>query len=114
MNTFSSKFLSDNRKSKIQNLKLVGIVALVVTLATCGAVAEAQQPKKVPRIGYLSSFDPARESTRAEAIRLALRELGLRRRTEHRHRVPICGGEARSGRLSLRPSWCVSRLISSW
>ena len=38
--------------------------------------AEAQQPKKVPRIGYLSSFDPASESARAEAIRLALRELG--------------------------------------
>ena len=40
------------------------------------AVAQAQQPKKVPRIGYLSSFDPATESARAEAIRLALRELG--------------------------------------
>ena len=38
--------------------------------------AEAQQPKKVPRIGYLSSGDPASESTRAEAIRLALRERG--------------------------------------
>jgi putative ABC transport system substrate-binding protein len=38
--------------------------------------AEAQQPKKVPRIGYLSSFDPATDSTRSEAIRLALRELG--------------------------------------
>ena len=38
--------------------------------------AHAQQPKKVPRIGYLSSTDPARESARAEAIRLALRELG--------------------------------------
>ena len=38
--------------------------------------ADAQQPKKVPRIGYLSSVDPASESTRAEAIRLALRELG--------------------------------------
>ena len=38
--------------------------------------AEAQQPKKVPRIGYLSSVDPARESARSEAIRLALRELG--------------------------------------
>ena len=38
--------------------------------------AEAQQPKKVPRIGYLSSSDPATESARAEAIRLALRELG--------------------------------------
>src|SRR5262245_29764935 len=37
---------------------------------------EAQQPTKVPRIGYLSSSDAATESTRAEAIRLALRELG--------------------------------------
>src|SRR5262245_55488125 len=37
---------------------------------------EAQQPKKVPRIGYLSSPDAASESTRAEAIRLALREHG--------------------------------------
>ncbi|MBI3064686.1 MAG: ABC transporter substrate-binding protein [Deltaproteobacteria bacterium] len=39
-------------------------------------MAQAQQPKKVPRIGYLSAFNPARESTRSEAIRLALRELG--------------------------------------
>jgi len=39
-------------------------------------VAQAQQPKKVPRIGYLSNTDPALESTRSEAIRLALRELG--------------------------------------
>ena len=38
--------------------------------------ARAQQPKKVPRIGYLSSFDPASESARSEAIRLALRERG--------------------------------------
>jgi putative tryptophan/tyrosine transport system substrate-binding protein len=37
---------------------------------------EAQQAGKVPRIGYLSSGNPASESTRAEAIRLALRELG--------------------------------------
>jgi len=38
--------------------------------------ARAQQPKKVPRIGYLSSQEPARESARAEAIRLALRDRG--------------------------------------
>ena len=38
--------------------------------------AWAQQPKKVPRIGYLAAFDPAGESARAEGIRLALRELG--------------------------------------
>jgi ABC-type uncharacterized transport system substrate-binding protein len=67
---------SDNRQSKIQNRKWAGIVALVLTFAMCGAVARAQQPKKVPRIGYLSPFDPASDSTRVEAIRLALRELG--------------------------------------
>jgi putative ABC transport system substrate-binding protein len=38
--------------------------------------ASAQQPKKTPRIGYLSGQDPATESARAEAIRLALSELG--------------------------------------
>jgi putative ABC transport system substrate-binding protein len=39
-------------------------------------VVEAQQPKKVPRIGYLASGDSACDSARSEAIRLALRELG--------------------------------------
>ena len=38
--------------------------------------ARAQQPKKVPRIGYLSNTDAVSESARAEAIRLALRERG--------------------------------------
>jgi putative ABC transport system substrate-binding protein len=38
--------------------------------------AEAQQAKKVPRIGYLSNSDSAIESARAEAIRRALREHG--------------------------------------
>jgi putative ABC transport system substrate-binding protein len=47
-----------------------------IFLATVSVAAEAQQPKKVPRIGYLSSFGAARESARAEAIRLALRERG--------------------------------------
>jgi putative ABC transport system substrate-binding protein len=43
--------------------------------ALCSS-AEAQQPKKVSRIGYLSSADPATDSPRAAGIRLALRELG--------------------------------------
>jgi putative ABC transport system substrate-binding protein len=38
--------------------------------------ARAQQAKKVPRIGYLAAGDAASDSTRAEAIRLALRERG--------------------------------------
>ena len=49
---------------------------LLVLLLISFNLAEAQQPKKVPRIGYLSQLDAARESTRAEGIRLALRELG--------------------------------------
>src|SRR5215471_14221929 len=38
--------------------------------------AKAQQVKKVLRIGYLSSLSPSSESTRRDAIRLALRERG--------------------------------------
>jgi hypothetical protein len=51
-------------------------ILVAVVLLALGVIAEAQQPKKVPRIGYLSIGDPATESTRTEAIRLALRELG--------------------------------------
>jgi ABC-type uncharacterized transport system substrate-binding protein len=53
------------------------VVSLLVALSLfCIHIAQAQQPKKVPRIGYLSNTDAASESARAEAIRLALRELG--------------------------------------
>jgi putative ABC transport system substrate-binding protein len=65
-----------SEQSKIKNLKLVGIIAIIVAFAACGAVVRAQQQKKVSHIGYLSSFDPATDSTSIEAIRLALRELG--------------------------------------
>jgi putative ABC transport system substrate-binding protein len=43
--------------------------------ALCCSV-EAQQPKKIFRIGYLSNTDRVRESNRSETIRLALRERG--------------------------------------
>ena len=49
---------------------------IAVVLLALGVIAEAQQPKKVHRIGYLSSSDPASDSPRFEAIRLALRDLG--------------------------------------
>jgi len=51
-------------------------ILVAVVLLALGVTAEAQQPKKVARIGYLSSGDPASESARSEAVRLALRELG--------------------------------------
>ena len=54
----------------------ITILALCAMLFALCLPAEAQQPKKVPRIGYLSAFDAATESARSEAIRLALRERG--------------------------------------
>ncbi len=51
-------------------------LSLAALLFALSFPVEAQQPGKVPRIGYLSEFDPASGSTRADAIRLALRELG--------------------------------------
>jgi putative tryptophan/tyrosine transport system substrate-binding protein len=84
-NTSLKRFLNscaDNRKSKtcgersrtIQNRKLMGIVALVITLAMCWAVAEAQQSKKVPRIGLLAGGRGL--GVAGDAFRQALRELG--------------------------------------
>jgi ABC-type uncharacterized transport system substrate-binding protein len=49
---------------------------LAASVLICFHPAEAQQPKKVPRIGYLVSADAASGSARNEAIRVALRELG--------------------------------------
>jgi putative ABC transport system substrate-binding protein len=51
-------------------------ILMAVVLLALGVTADAQQPKKVPRIGYLSVGDPATDSSRAEAIRLALSALG--------------------------------------
>jgi ABC-type uncharacterized transport system substrate-binding protein len=62
---------------------------LTTLLLITAPLAEAQQPKKVRLIGYLSSLDPARESTRSKAIQLALRELayieGQNITTEYRY-----------------------------
>ena len=54
------------------------VLCLSLTIATvvAGSIAQAQQPKKVPRIGYLSNGDSASESLRSDAIRLALGQLG--------------------------------------
>jgi ABC-type uncharacterized transport system substrate-binding protein len=58
------------------NKRKLGSFALCAMLLALCATAEAQQPNKVHRIGYLSPGDAASDSTRSEAIRLALRELG--------------------------------------
>ncbi len=61
---------------KIQNRKLVGIVTLAVILAMCGAVGQAQQPKKVARIGFLTAASRTGISHLTEAFLQGLHELG--------------------------------------
>ena len=87
-------------------------ILVAVVLLALRVTAEAQQPKKVHRIGYLSPRDAATESTRSEAIRRALRERsyieGQNISTEYRY------AEGRSiGSLSLWPSSCVSNLAQT-
>jgi putative ABC transport system substrate-binding protein len=55
--------------------KILAYALPALVLATIH-LAEAQQPKNVPRIGYLVGGDAVIESARSETIRLALRELG--------------------------------------
>jgi len=57
------------------NKKILAI-ALAASILAAVHLADAQQTKKVTRLGYLSQFDAASESARLEGIRLALRGLG--------------------------------------
>jgi putative ABC transport system substrate-binding protein len=59
-------------------MRKAGVLSIlfVVILLDVAVIAEAQEAKKVPRIAYLSLQEPAADSSRFEAIRLALRERG--------------------------------------
>ena len=71
---------SQNPQSEIRNPQFLGLICAIIfalcslLLAPCSS--EAQQPKKVPRIGYLALNDAASDSTRARQLDSALRQLG--------------------------------------
>jgi len=69
MDSFDFKF-----KSALRNLKSA-ILPGAMLLALCYP-AHAQQPTKVPRIGFLATVSPSTISDRVEAFRQGLRELG--------------------------------------
>jgi putative tryptophan/tyrosine transport system substrate-binding protein len=56
--------------------KRIALWLLATVLLTTVSLAEAQQPKKFLRIGYLSNTNPSTESARSEAVGQRLRELG--------------------------------------
>ena len=100
--------LSDNPKSKIQNLKWLGLSVIAFVLVVTGAVAMAQQPAKILRIGILIAPSASSFSARVEALRRRLRELGY---VEGKS-TDMQKGKS-NGFLTSRPSWSVSKLTSS-
>jgi len=54
----------------------VGLIAIFVAFAPCGAVAEAQQPGRVPRIGFLDNSTASGNAPLFEAFRQEMRKLG--------------------------------------
>jgi putative ABC transport system substrate-binding protein len=71
-----SGFWPDNPKSAIQNRKLVGIIALVITFVICGVEVQAQQPTTMPRIGFLITSSAVSIAPRMDAFQRGLREVG--------------------------------------
>src|SRR6266581_3681584 len=74
-----TKFLRiqcDNLKSKIQNRKWVGILVILLLRMGCVETAQAQQPAKVTRIGYLDAVSLSVNAARVEVFRQSLRKLG--------------------------------------
>ncbi len=61
-----------------RRLKWVGLIVLVFALTLCGAAAQAQQPAKIPRIGYQtgSPGTEANPDPTTQAFRQRLKELG--------------------------------------
>jgi len=67
---------SDNLKSKIENLKWVGLFAITLTFAFGGVEARAQQPGKIFRIGILDPSNVSGSAVLVSAFRRELSKLG--------------------------------------
>ena len=57
-------------------MKNIFSILLSIAVVVVGAIAQAQQSTKIPRIGYLNAVSPSSVSDRIEAFRQGLRELG--------------------------------------
>jgi putative tryptophan/tyrosine transport system substrate-binding protein len=62
--------------NEVQMKKAAVPILVAVILLAVGVTAEAQQPKQVPRIGYLTGSSASARSARIEAFGQGLRELG--------------------------------------
>ncbi len=113
MNPFLSKSFSENPKSAIQNPKWLGLSVIIFVLVVTGAVAQAQQTGKIPRIGLLDKalFPVARSYGRHFGRRCVSLD-------GSRERISQSSTDLQRGKMtvyvSLRRISSVSRLMSSW
>ena len=75
---FELSILAPIVKNQIQNPRGRGVLVSVVTLAVCGALAEAQPQASISKIGFLSpvSDSPGSQGGARQAIRRELETLG--------------------------------------
>src|SRR5262245_1349491 len=64
------------RKESIHSLAFSFLLPVTVLLFALCLSAEAQQPTKIARVGYLNPGDPVSRTYRTEAFRQGLKELG--------------------------------------
>jgi len=62
-------------KAVVREWRTVGLILSTMLFAVCFSI-DAQQPKKIPRIGYISVASSSIVSARLEAFQQGLRELG--------------------------------------
>jgi hypothetical protein len=67
---------SDNLKSKIENRKWAGVFAIALAFVFGEAVAKAQQPGKIFRIGFLDSSTASGMAVLVDAFHQELSKLG--------------------------------------
>src|SRR5262245_51929581 len=80
--------------------KFLGLLLTILLLVTA-SFAEAQQPRQVPRIGFLTAGSASTIAARIEALRQGLRDLGY---TEDQN-IIIEWRFAEEKRIAFRRSW---------
>ena len=73
-NLHSASGPADQKRPR--RLKWLGLSLIAFVLGACAALAQAQQPTKVPRIGFQTDAPISAVTARIEAFRQGLRELG--------------------------------------
>ena len=96
----------------MKNAGLSSVVIAAVLLAV-GAIAERSSRRKSRGSGFYRGSTELLSPPVPEGIRLALRERGHIEGQNIAIEYRYAEGK-RSRLLDFRPSWCVSRLISSW